>query len=84
MDFRGIEGLQGKEPVGAVLTIGTKSTDKGFPTDRDRFYIKVPDSSNDVRVNHPAFTAFNGAAAELRRSIRDSPEDLTRGPGSIP
>ena len=70
MDFRGIAGLEGKEPVGAVLTIGTKSADKGFPTDRDRFYIKVPDSSNDVRVNHPAFTAFNGAAAEHRRSVR--------------
>ena len=70
MDFRGIQGLQGKEPVGAVLTIGTKSADKGFPTDRDRFYVKVPDSSNDVRVNHPAFSVFNGAAAELRRSVR--------------
>ena len=70
MDFRGIHGLQGKEPVGAVLTIGTKSADKGFPTDRDRFYVKVPDSSNNVRVNHPAFSVFNGAAAELRRSVR--------------
>lgn len=69
MDFRGIHGLQGKEPVGAVLTIGTKSADKGFPTDRDRFYVKVPDSSNDVRVNHPAFSVFNGAAAELRRIV---------------
>lgn len=70
MDFRGIVGLEGKEPVGAVLTIGTKSADKGFPTDRDRFYIKVPDSSNDVRVNHPSFGAFNAAAPELRRSVR--------------
>jgi hypothetical protein len=70
MDFRGIAGLEGKEPVGAVLTIGTKSTDKRNPTDRDRFYVKVPDSSNDVRVNHPAFAVFHAAAPEFRRSVR--------------
>lgn len=69
-DFRGIAGLHGKEPVGAVLTIGTKTGPKSHPTDRDRFYIKVPDSSDDIRANHPAFTAFNGAAPEHRKSVR--------------
>ena len=39
-----IEGLRGKEPVGAALTIGTKGP-SGAPTDRDGSYIKVPDSS---------------------------------------
>lgn len=53
-----IEGLRGKEPVGAVLTIGTKGP-SGAPTDRDRFYIKVPDSSGDVRVPHPSFASYN-------------------------
>lgn len=64
-----IAGLQGKEPVGAVLTIGTKGP-SGAPTDRDRFYIKVPDSSGDCRAPHPAFGVFNAAAPEHRRSIK--------------
>lgn len=67
--MRGIAGLEGKDPVGAVLTIGTKGA-KGFPVDRDRFYIKVPDSSGDVRAPHPAFTVFNTAEPEKRKSIR--------------
>lgn len=53
-----IEGLRGKEPVGGVLTIGTKGP-SGAPTDRDRFWIKVPDSSGDVRVPHPSFSTYN-------------------------
>src|SRR6185436_10799140 len=29
------------------------------PIERDRFWVKVPDSSNDVRVPHPAFASYN-------------------------
>lgn len=73
-----IEGLRGKEPVGAVLTIGTKGP-SGAPVDKDRFYIKVPDavstgSGGDVRsltrAMHPAFSVYNNEAPELRKSIR--------------
>ena len=53
-----IAGLQSKEPVGAVLTVGTKGAN-GAPTDRDRFYLKVPDSQGNERVPHPAFAAYN-------------------------
>jgi len=67
--MRGIEGLRGKEPVGAVLTIGTKG-ERGNPIDRDRFYIKVPDAADNVRANHPAFAFYNTAKPEHRRSIR--------------
>lgn len=73
-----IEGLRGKEPVGAVLTIGTKGPE-GNPIDKDRFYIKVPDAvstgrGDDVRsltrALHPAFTAYNNEAPEHRKSIK--------------
>jgi hypothetical protein len=64
-----IEGLRPKEPVGAVLTIGTKGSN-GAPTDRDRFYIKVPDSADGERIQHPAFGAFNTAAPEHRTNVR--------------
>jgi len=73
-----IEGLRGKEPVGAVLTIGTKGAN-GAPTDKDRFYIKVPDAVSTgggddlrslTRALHPAFAAFNNAAPEHRKSIK--------------
>ena len=55
-----IEGLVGRVPVGAVLTIGTKGP-SGAPIDRDRFYVKVPDSKDGERVCHPSFSPFNGA-----------------------
>lgn len=76
--MRGIVGLDGKEPVGAVLTIGTKGP-SGAPIDKDRFFIKVPDAVSTgtgddarslTRALHPAFSQFNGAAPELRKSIR--------------
>ena len=41
-----IAGVTGRVPVGAVLTIGLKGP-SGAPTDRDRFYIKVPDSTRE-------------------------------------
>lgn len=68
-----IKGLQGREPVGAVLTIGTKGP-SGNPVDTDRFYIKVPDARKDekglVRDGHPSFAAFNSADVAHRKSIK--------------
>lgn len=55
-----IEGVTGRIPVGAVLTIGTKGP-SGAPTDRDRFYIKVPDSTEGERACHPSFGPYNTA-----------------------
>jgi hypothetical protein len=64
-----IEGLVGRIPVGAVLTIGTKGP-SGAPTDRDRFYLKVPDSADGERTCHPSFGPFNTAKPELRQTMR--------------
>ena len=55
-----IAGVTGRVPVGAVLTIGTKGP-SGAPTDRDRFYIKVPDSTEGERACHPSFGPYNTA-----------------------
>lgn len=64
-----IAGVTGRVPVGAVLTIGTKGP-SGAPTDRDRFYIKVPDSTEGERACHPSFGPFNAAKPELRQTVR--------------
>ena len=64
-----IAGVTGRIPVGAVLTIGTKG-DRGAPIDRDRFYIKVPDSTEGERVCHPSFAAYHAAKPELRQTLR--------------
>lgn len=67
--INGIAGLQGREPIGAVLTIGTKG-ENGAPTHRDRFYFKqVTADANDRRPEHPAFSIFNEAGPEKRRFI---------------
>ena len=55
-----IAGVTGRVPVGAVLTIGTKGP-SGAPTDRDRFYIKVPDSTEGERACHPSYGPYNTA-----------------------
>lgn len=68
-----IAGLVGPDPVGAVLTIGTKGV-SGAPTDRDRFYLKsvfAQDVGGVLRKEpHPAFASFNSAPAEKRKTIR--------------
>lgn len=74
IERRGIKGLEGREPVGVVLSIGRKDPQRGFPTDKDRFYLVQPrETSIDgkgVRPAHPMFTVFNQAAPEHRRVIR--------------
>ena len=67
--FRGIEGLTGREPIGAVLRIGIKGP-KGAPVNRDRFYIVAPKRDNTgCRPLHPAFGGYHKAAPEHRRSL---------------
>lgn len=67
--YNGIEGLSGREPVGAVITVGVKSS-RGFPEQTDRFHIVQPREEGGYRKPHPAFLKFNGADAELRKVIR--------------
>lgn len=65
-----IEGLEGRVPVGAVLTVGTKGP-SGAPTHNDRFYFKSPyQDANGGRPLHPDFAGWNGADASKRVSVR--------------
>lgn len=67
--YTDLEGVEGRVPVGATITIGTKG-DKGAPVDRDRFYIKSPkQDSSKSKPNHPMFAAYNGAPADRRRAL---------------
>jgi len=67
--YNGIKGLEGREPVGAVVTVGVKST-RGFPEQTDKFHIVQPREENGVRKYHPGFSQFNTAGAEHRKVIR--------------
>lgn len=64
-----IEGLAGREPVGAVLTVGHKAP-SGNPEHTDRFYLVQPQEVDGVRAPHPAFAAFNTADVARRQVIR--------------
>jgi hypothetical protein len=77
-----VDGLTGREPVGAVLRIGQKAP-QGFPTDTDRFFITSPQAeqreftsrggkkhSAPFRELHPDFDAYHALPPERRRSIR--------------
>jgi hypothetical protein len=67
--YRGIAGFEGREQSGGCLTIGRKHTEKGFPTDKDRFWITNPRETDGIKQLHPKFTKFNEAKRELRLSI---------------
>lgn len=79
--YNGIRGLTGREPVGAVLRIGRKHPERGFPIDRDRFYFaRTTQDATGSRPLHPAFATFNGAAdaskcATVRLAIMHATRD---------
>lgn len=67
----GILGLEGREPIGAAVTIGVKDKAKGFPTERDRFHIvEVEADADDRRRHHRAFQFFNELKPEQRKLLR--------------
>jgi hypothetical protein len=73
---RGIKDLEGKEPVGVVLSAGIKGP-RGQPIEKDYFHLLTPDPVQEnrggrkvlVRHHHPWFKAFNTAAPEQRRTV---------------
>jgi hypothetical protein len=71
--YTSIDGLVGRDPVGAVVTVGQKGAN-GAPTDRDRFFFKnvfAQDVGGTLRKEpHPAFASYNSAAPEKRRTLR--------------
>lgn len=68
--LRGIEGVDGREPVGAVLRVGVKPAGRAAPKDRDRFFVCHPyQDGNKIRPLHEAFASFNAAKPEHRRSV---------------
>lgn len=67
---RGIAGLEGKQPIGAAVTIGIKDPKKGFPIQKDRFHIVMPEADvNDRREHHPLFKPFNHAPPGKRQIV---------------
>jgi hypothetical protein len=81
MTYDHIEGLTGREPVGAILRIGRKG-DAGQPIENDRFFFVSPqperktikrgggEASIQFRQLHPDFGMFNDMPAESRRSLK--------------
>ena len=66
-----IAGVEGREPVGAVLSVGTRKSATAAPSDRDRFYIKLPKTDGTkTRPEHPAFAAYHKAEPEHRRVVQ--------------
>lgn len=72
-EHHGIEGLTGRDPIGAAITIGRKGP-SGAPIETDRFFIVMPVDTlvgqHRVRPLHPSFVAFNEADPKHRQSIR--------------
>lgn len=66
--YREIADVDGREPVGAVLTIGRKG-ERGSPIENDRFFFVSPFEAQGVRQPLPEFGRFNGAKPEARQVI---------------
>ncbi len=69
-DMQGIKDLRGRDPIGAVVTIGVKHKERGFPTETDRWHIVNAREEAGIRHLHSAFGAFNSAPVEKRKVIR--------------
>lgn len=71
--YSGIEGLEGRDPIGAALTVGRKGP-SGAPIETDRFFLVSPVDSlvgqHRIRPPHPSFAAFNEADPKHRQTIR--------------
>lgn len=68
--FRGIQGLTGREAIGAALAIGIKDA-RGYPVEKDRFHIvQASADADDRRPHHPMFAVYNNATPDKRRSIK--------------
>ena len=65
----GIKGLEGREPVSVVLSLGIKNA-SGVPMEKDRFHLVVPHEAEGRRVHHAGFAAFNSAPPDKRQLIR--------------
>jgi len=71
--FDGIKGLTGRDPIGVALSVGRKDPERGFPTDRDKFYLVMPKEApggpkgKGWRPPHPAFKPFNDAGLNYVR-----------------
>lgn len=70
---QGIEGLEGRLPIGAAVTVGVKGP-SGAPTNTDRFFFVLPhdvkDGKHSIRPLHPSFASFNGAEPAKRQMLR--------------
>lgn len=72
--YNHIEGLKGREPVGAVVTIGRKGWKegerKGAPVENDRFFFVSPfENEQGIRPQLPRFSTFNEADPSHRQQI---------------
>lgn len=68
--YTDIAGVEGREPVGAVLTVGTRKGTSA-PTDRDRFYFKLPKvDASKTRPDHPSFAPYNTADPAKRKVVQ--------------
>ena len=68
--FRGIEGLNPRDPVGAAISVGRKKSSGYGILESDRFHIVMPKDENGVRHPHPQFDAFNKASKDSRLVLR--------------
>ena len=64
-----IDGIKGREPVSAAVTIGVKDRKRGFPIEKDRFHIVLPYEADGRREYHPSFGFFNQAPVDKRKLI---------------
>ena len=66
---RGIAGVDGREPIGAALSVGRKG-ERGNPIDTDRFFLVVPREGDDKRRPlHPMYSGFNHAQDPTRQQF---------------
>lgn len=67
--YKTTAGINPSMSIGAAVSLGVKDA-RGIPIEKDRFHIVMPHEADNIRLQHPAFAAFNNAKPEHRRMLR--------------
>lgn len=67
--FRGIQGVEGRQPVAASVQISRRLKAGGVPMEKEGFHILTEREDEGMRLQHPQFRFFNGVSFKDRQIL---------------
>ena len=67
--IRGIQGVTGRTPIGAAISVSRRDRRNGPPAHKDGFWIMNSHQTDGMRLTHPAYRFFNESPPEDRQIL---------------